>query len=237
MAETTAKRKGRPPKKTEDVKTIVEVSEENVSGKPTKDISQTETEKELEQTKQLLAEMQKQMAEMQKQMAAKTEVVVTQMPSRSNDKIKCISLSPNPINVATMPNNRGKKFTFEKYGSSWSIRRGDLEDIVSSYENTMKSGLVYVCDRDFIEEQGLDEFYDNSLYSKELLDKLVYLREEADIEMFLNMSKQLQEATAIRIAKLFKANERYEPNVLARIKTETGFDIEQMAQEYVEMKK
>ena len=225
MAETTAKRKGRPPKKTEEVKTEeVKV----VSEKPTESLK-TKAEIELEQ-------MQAQMAKMQEQMSAKTEVVVKQMPSRSNDKIKCISLSPNPVNISTLPNNRGKKFTFEKYGSSWSIRRGDLEDIVSSYENTMKSGLIYVCDRDFIEEQGLDEYYNNSLYSKELLDKLVYLRDDADVEMFLNMSKQLQEATAVRIARLFKMNEHYEPNVLARIKTEAGFDIEQMAQEYVEMK-
>ncbi len=232
MAETTAKRKGRPPKKTEEVKTEeVKV----VSEKPTESLK-TEAEIELEQTKKMLAEMQAQMAKMQEQMSAKTEVVVKQMPSRSNDKIKCISLSPNPVNISTLPNNRGKKFTFEKYGSSWSIRRGDLEDIVSSYENTMKSGLIYVCDRDFIEEQGLDEHYNNLLYSKELLDKLVYLRDDADVEMFLNMSKQLQEATAVRIARLFKMNEHYEPNVLARIKTEAGFDIEQMAQEYVEMK-
>lgn len=232
MAETTAKRKGRPPKKTEEVKTEeIKV----VSEKPTEP-PKTEAEIELEQTKKMLAEMQTQMAKMQEQMSAKTEVVVKQMPSRSNDKIKCISLSPNPVNISTLPNNRGKKFTFEKYGSSWSIRRGDLEDIVSSYENTMKSGLIYVCDRDFIEEQGLDEYYNNSLYSKELLDKLVYLRDDADVEMFLNMSKQLQEATAVRIARLFKMNEHYEPNVLARIKTEAGFDIEQMAQEYVEMK-
>lgn len=232
MAETTAKRKGRPPKKTEEVKTEeVKV----MSEKPTKPLK-TEAEIELEQTKKMLAEMQAQMAKMQEQMSAKTEVVVKQMPSRSNDKIKCISLSPNPVNISTLPNNRGKKFTFEKYGSSWSIRRGDLEDVVSSYENTMKSGLIYVCDRDFIEEQGLDEYYNNSLYSKELLDKLVYLREDADVEMFLNMSKQLQEATAVRIVRLFKMNEHYEPNVLARIKTEAGFDIEQMAQEYVEMK-
>lgn len=232
MAETTAKRKGRPPKKTEEVKTEeVKV----MSEKPTKPLK-TEAEIELEQTKKMLAEMQAQMAKMQEQMSAKTEVVVKQMPSRSNDKIKCISLSPNPVNISTLPNNRGKKFTFEKYGSSWSIRRGDLEDVVSSYENTMKSGLIYVCDRDFIEEQGLDEHYNNSLYSKELLDKLVYLRDDADVEMFLNMSKQLQEATAVRIARLFKMNEHYEPNVLARIKTEAGFDIEQMAQEYVEMK-
>lgn len=232
MAETTAKRKGRPPKKTEEVKTEeIKV----VSEKPTEP-PKTEAEIELEQTKKMLAEMQTQMAKMQEQMSAKTEVVVKQMPSRNNDKIKCISLSPNPVNISTLPNNRGKKFTFEKYGSSWSIRRGDLEDIVSSYENTMKSGLIYVCDRDFIEEQGLDEYYNNSLYSKELLDKLVYLRDDADVEMFLNMSKQLQEATAVRIARLFKMNEHYEPNVLARIKTEAGFDIEQMAQEYVEMK-
>ena len=232
MAETIAKRKGRPPKKTEEVKTEeIKVMSEKPTG-PLK----TEAEIELEQTKKMLAEMQAQMAKMQEQMSAKTEVVVKQMPSRSNDKIKCISLSPNPVNISTLPNNRGKKFTFEKYGSSWSIRRGDLEDVVSSYENTMKSGLIYVCDRDFIEEQGLDEHYNNSLYSKELLDKLVYLRDDADVEMFLNMSKQLQEATAVRIARLFKMNEHYEPNVLARIKTEAGFDIEQMAQEYVEMK-
>ena len=235
MAETTAKRKGRPPKKTEEIKTEVEVKKEVVSENSTKD-TRTPAEIELEQTKKMLAEMQAQMAKMQEQMSAKTEVVVKQMPSRSNDKIKCISLSPNPVNISTLPNNRGKKFTFEKYGSSWSIRRGDLEDVVSSYENTMKSGLIYVCDRDFIEEQGLDEYYNNSLYSKELLDKLVYLREDADVEMFLNMSKQLQEATAVRIARLFKMNEHYEPNVLARIKTEAGFDIEQMAKEYVEMK-
>ena len=47
----------------------------------------------------------------------------------------------------------------------------ELLDIISSYPNTMASGLLYITDKEFCEEQGL---YDDmgKVYTKDMIDEI-----------------------------------------------------------------
>jgi hypothetical protein len=132
------------------------------------------------------------------------------------------------VNVATQPNAQGRVFTFKEYGQAQFIRYDDLLDIISSYPNTMKSGMIYVADKAFCDEQGL---YDDSdvIYTKELMDEIVYLREDKDVDLLAGMDKALLESTLVEIARLYHAGEAMEANKLARIKNELGYDIAKMA--------
>jgi hypothetical protein len=67
------------------------------------------------------------------------------------------------------------------------------------------------------------------LFTKDVIDKIVYLREESDVDMFLGMESHLQESTALEIAKLMNANERMDYNYLRTIKEKTGIDVEEIA--------
>lgn len=217
MAEKTTTSRGRKATKTTTTEVETKAPEEK-----------SQAEIELEQTKKALAEMQKMLEEMKSANQNQTVVIQKDTTARRG-KIKCVSLSPNPVNVATRPNFEGRGYTFKEYGSKWDIKADDLEDIISAYPKTMESGLIYICDRDFAEEQGLAEKYANTVLTKELMDELIYLRRDSDVEVLLALPTELLEATIIRIVQLYKANESFDANVLERIKNETGYDIVEMS--------
>lgn len=223
MAET--KRRGRPKK----VEPLIEIENKKV------DNSQDEL------IKKLMAQLEEQnakMAEMQKQIEDnKTQtVVVNNSDSIRGKKVKIINLMQNPLNISTEPNGGGRVYSFKNYGDSRLIKFDDLADIVASYPYTMEHGLAYICDKEVVEELGLTDDY-AKLFDKERMDKVVWLKEESDLELFLGMDINLQESAAKRIAELLNANERMDYNYLRTIKEKTGIDIEEIAKELKELQR
>lgn len=224
MAET--KRRGRPPKS--------ETTPKKVEEKKTDDSQE-------ELIKKLMAQLEEQnakMAEMQKQIDNKSQTVVVNADNNAirGKKVKVVNLMQNPLNLSTEPNGMGRIFTFNKYGDSKLIKFDDLADIVASYPYTMEHGLAYICDKEVVEELGLADDY-AKLFDKERMDKVVKLREESDLDLFLGMDINLQESAAKRIAELINANERMDYNYLRTIKEKTGIDIEVIAKELRELQR
>ena len=124
----------------------------------------------------------------------------------------------------------GRVFTFNEYGQAHFIKYDDLLDIISSYPNTIESGLVYIANKDFCVEQGIYEDI-TQIYTKDMVDKIVYLRDDTDVDLLCNMSKPLLETTIMEIARLYNMGEEMEPNKLARIKNELGYDITELAKD------
>ena len=226
MAET--KRRGRPAKSatttnTKKVETKVENQDDIIK-------------KLMEQ----IAEQNAKMAEMQKQIENNnTPTVVVSNDNGSvirGKKIKVINLMQNPLNIATQPNGGGRVYSFRNYGDSRLIKFDDLADIVAAYPYTMEHGLAYICDKEAVEELGLTDEY-SKLFDKERMDRVVWLREESDLDLFLGMDKNLQESAAIRIAELLNANERMDYNYLRTIKEQTGIDIEAIAKELKDLQR
>lgn len=191
-----------------------------------------ETKAELKEAKSALEDAMDVIAEMKKKLEEQPQVTVVQQSNdrRSNSKIKCISLSYDPLNLATMPNGQGRVFTFKRYGQSIYIKYDDMLDIISSYPNTIESGLVYITDKEFCEEQGIYDNMDN-IYTKDMLDEVVYLRRDIDVELLQGMSKPLLESTVRKIAELYNANEAMEANKLDTIKKTLGYDIVKIAED------
>lgn len=195
----------------------------NTTEAPTK----AEIEKELKETKNALQEAMELINQLKGQINQPQQIVV-QSDKRANAKIKCINIAHHPVNISTFPNGQGRVFEFKEYGQVQYIRQDDLLDIISSYPRTMESGLIYVADKDFCDEQNL---YENEevIYTKELMDKLVYLREDVDVDLLCGMSKPLLESTIREIAQLYNQGEYMEPNKLERIKKDLGYDIAKIA--------
>ena len=223
MAET--KRRGRPPKS----ETTPKVEEKKI------DNSQEEL------IKKLMAQLEEQnakMAEMQKQIDNKSQTVIV---GNNNDsirgkKVKVVNLMQNPLNISTEPNGGGRTYSFKDYGDSRLIKFDDLADIVASYPYTMEHGLAYICDKEVVEELGLADDY-AKLFDKERMDKVVKLKEESDLDLFLGMDINLQESAAKRIAELINANEKMDYNYLRTIKEKTGIDIEEIAKELKDLQR
>ena len=92
----------------------------------------------------------------------------------------------------------------------------------------MEKGFLYIANPQAVEELGLSEDY-GGIHTKEILDELVYLRRDMDVDVFNSMPKDLQESTALEIARLINANEAIDWNRLRKIKESTGIDIEDIA--------
>lgn len=227
MAET--KRRGRP-KKAE-----TPVVEEKIEKKV--DNSQEELIKklmaQLEAQNEKMAEMQKQIEENNK---PQTVVVNNENNTLRSKKVKVVNLMQNTLNISTEPNGAGRVFTFNKYGDSKLIKFDDLADIVSAYPYTMEHGLAFICDKEVVKELGLEDEYSN-LFDKEIMDKVVKLREESDLDLFLGMDINLQESAARRIAERINANEKMDYNYLRTIKEKTGIDIEEIAKELKDLQR
>ena len=111
------------------------------------------------------------------------------------------------------------------------IKFDDLANIVNNYPNTMESGLIYIADKQAVEELGLAEDY-AKLYDKKTLDKIIRLRDSSDVDMLLGISnKELLESTILAIAERINQNESYDYNSLNRIKVESGYDIVKIAED------
>ena len=218
MAETKTVKRGRPPKSS-----IVSNIEENKINNQDDIIKQLMAQ---------IEEQNKKMAEMQSQINNKSQAptIIQQNNSLSSKKVKVVNLMHNPLNIATEPNGMGRVFTFNNYGESRLIRYDDLADIVASYPRTMEGGLAYICDKEVVEALGLTEDY-QKLFGKETMDKIVWLRTETDLDLFLGMNENLQESTAQKIAELINANEKIDYNYIKVIKEKTGIDIEAIAQD------
>lgn len=219
MAETKAKR-GRPAK----ANTTPQVENNN---------NQDDLIKQLMAQ---IAEQNAKMAEMQAQInnQPQSTTIIQQANNMGSKKVKVVNLMHNPLNISTEPNGKGRIYTFRDYGESKLIKYDDLVEIVSAYPNTMESGIAYICDKEAVESLGLMDEYEH-LFDKKTMDKIVWLREQTDLDLFLGMNRNLQESTAVEIAKLLNANERIDYNYIRTIKDKTGIDIEQIAQNLKDM--
>ena len=222
------KRRGRPPKSETTLKKVEEKKTDN-------------SQEEL--IKKLMAQLEEQnakMVEMQKQIEnnnqPQTVVVNNENNSIRGKKVKVVNLMQNPLNISTEQNGNGRVYSFKNYGDSRLIKFDDLADIVASYPYTMEHGLAYICDKEVVEELGLADDY-AKLFDKERMDKVVKLREESDLDLFLGMDINLQESAAKRIAELINANERMDYNYLRIIKEKTGIDIEEIARELKDLQR
>lgn len=218
MAET---KRGRKPK-TKVVNDIIEENDE------IKSESVENNDKLIQQLMAQIAEQNAKMAELQAQINSQPTTIIQQANTLNSKKIKVVNLMCNPLNISTEPNGGGRIYAFKEYGDTKLIKYDDLVEIVSSYPNTMEKGYAYICDKDAVEALGLAEEY-KSLFDKETMDKIIWLRSETDLELFLGMDDYLQESVSIKIAELLNANERIDFNYLRTIKDKTGIDIEAIA--------
>ena len=107
---------------------------------------------------------------------------------------------------------------------------------MSAYPKTMEGGLAYICDKEVVESLGLTEDY-QKLFDKETMDKVIKLKEESDLELFLGMDSKLQESTARKIAERINANEKVDYNYIKTIKERTDIDIEAIANDLKDFNK
>lgn len=220
MTETPEKKKaGRPKKETKVTEANVEVA---VQESPAPDPNA----EALKQAMAMIAELKGEIDTLKAEKASAPTQVGHNDIGR---KVKCIGLAHHPVNVFTQPNCKGRVFSFKEYGQIIQMKYDELLSVLAYYPKTMASGLIYICDKDVIVDNGLEDAYQH-IYDKDTMDEIVLLRRECDAEFILGMSVDLRESTLIQVVRNYKNGEKMDATAMALLR-EAGYDIVKMADE------
>jgi hypothetical protein len=184
-------------------------------------------EQQLSETNARLENALKAIEQLTQNQSPPVQTILTAEPALKGKKIKVINLMGYQVNVCTEPFGNGKIFVFDDYGSIVKIKFDDLEECYSSYRKTFEDGSLYIADADAVAELGLAEDY-QKLYDKKTVDKIILLKTDIEVDMFLNMSQDLRESTARAIAERMVSGEKYDLNLTHRIQQESDIDFEKM---------
>lgn len=199
----------------------------------TEDKNIADLQKQNEQLQAMLAKLQGEIDNIKNSSATTT---VSPTENLTGKRIKIISLSYNPINISTEEDGRGMCITFNKFGDSRMVTYDTLSLMVFTYPNTFRSGLIYIADKEAVNQLDLSDAYAQNVYDKETIKKITNLESDVYVDMFINASKPLQDSIAEEIARRIKRGEDCDFNAVAKIKNKTGIDIEKLSPLIVDKK-
>ena len=237
MAETktTTSTRGRKPKaETVDIDKELETKEE-VKVENTNVVSQDEfnkVQKEKDDLATMLAQLQAQMIQLQSQVGGTQKKVNDNLPN----KVKVVNLLSQTLNLSTEPMGGGKVFTFEGFGDMVTMKTSHLEDILSIpvYRKEAEQMFFYICSPEIVEDQDLTDSYENGI-TEETVRFIASLQDDKCVDMFVGLSKGLQDSISTKIAEDMAKGIDYDRNRLADIQMRTEIDIQDMAKTFKEL--
>ena len=130
---------------------------------------------------------------------AKTEISTVQEESFDDGfveisamkPIRVISLSDGGVNLKTA-NNGGKTFRLDKFGHSITITYSDLQDVIATCRSFIEDGTVYICDKNVVHNNYLDENYKRFLTADTMTNILSFDKDKI-VDMVKNTTVPIQE--------------------------------------------
>ena len=234
MAETktTTSTRGRKPKtETVDIDKELETKETKVESTVSQD-EFNKVQKEKDDLATMLAQLQAQMIQLQSQVGGTQKKVNDNLPN----KVKVVNLLSQTLNLSTEPMGGGKVFTFEGFGDMVTMKTSHLEDILSIpvYRKEAEQMFFYICSPEIVEDQDLTDSYENGI-TEETVRFITSLQDDKCVDMFVGLSKGLQDSISTKIAEDMAKGVDYDRNRLADIQMRTEIDIQDMAKTFKEL--
>jgi hypothetical protein len=201
----------------EVVETVVNTDKtaENIEPKiDERDIKLAEQQVELEALK---AQMQ---AILQAQMINTTNVV----PTKKKKNISIVSLTVGGLNLmGTRP------IRIEKQFEAVSVSEAEATAIVTNMPNAARSGLFYILDAEFVEENELSDAYQNILDDKQF-KQLLNQSSDYVVDIFKSASDAQKQIIISMIIDKKSHNQPVDANIVEQISKLSGVDFN-MAEE------
>lgn len=158
------------------------VKKSNVVKTTSKVENKTSVEKEIEELKQMMKVMAEQNEMLRKQnqelMESKNSTTTIYADTNSTRNIKVISLCPYEMNLSQYEHGEGKIYKFPKLGTVKTIPANILSDVVSTHLSLAEKGFFYICDEEFVRDNGLESEYEN-LVKADVIDSI--LEQDKDV--------------------------------------------------------
>lgn len=172
---------------------------------------------ENEVLKKQMEAMQAQMELLAKQMAmSNTPVVATKKPERN---IEFINMVPGTLVL------KGTQiWKIEGQFNSRSFLESEARIIVNNMQNTVRSGIVYIADSEFIKDCELESAY-TALLSNEQLKNLLTKNFNEVVEIYKTVPKAQQDIIVSMIKEKKEAGVYIDANILIQIGELCGQDL------------
>lgn len=172
---------------------------------------------ENELLKKQMEAMQAQMELLVKQMAmSNTPVVTTKKPERN---IEFINMVPG-----TLVLKGSQIWKIEGQFNSRLFLESEARTIVNNMQNTVRSGIVYIADSEFIKECELESSY-TALLSDEQLKNLLNKKFDEVVEIYKTVPKAQQDIIISMIKEKKESGAQIDANILIKIGELCGQDL------------
>ena len=124
--------------------------------------------------------------------------------------IRVVSLSDGGVNLKTAKNG-GKVFRLDKFGHSTSITYSDLQDVIATCRPLIENGTVYICNKDVVRNNYLEENYKHFL-TVDTISNILSFNTEQIVDMVKNTTEPIQESIISLVVKKINNGENVDMN-------------------------
>lgn len=130
--------------------------------------------------------------------------------------IKVISLSDGGVNLKTTNDGNAKVFRFDKFGHVATITYSDLQDCIATCRPFIEDGTVYICDKDVVRNNYLDEYYKHFL-TIDTINNILSFPQNKIVDMVKNTTPTIQDTLIDLMVKKINNNENVDMNKIDAI--------------------
>ncbi len=188
----------------------------------------------LEKENELLKSQVNEILALLKDMKSKETEIMSNVNSKNNDSdiyeennhefvdinplkpIKVISLSDGGVNLKTTNDGNAKVFRFDKFGHVATITYADLQDCIATCRPFIEDGTVYICDKDVVRNNYLDEYYKHFL-TVDTMNNILSFPQNKIVDMVKNTTPTIQDTLIDLMVKKINNNENVDMNKIDAI--------------------
>lgn len=179
-------------------------------------------EKENKELKSQISEMQSNIKMLMEQITLMNNNKTTYSSTNIKD-IQVVSLTNANLLLTTTGRSDGKHYNFTHQFDSQPIPETDLKEIVRAMPKTARNGYFYICDEQFVRENGLYSSY-REILDKTKLENIFNISSEQFITTFKNSPKGQQSIIESMVVNKCINGEKVDANILLELKKITGKD-------------
>ena len=125
--------------------------------------------------------------------------------------IRVVSLSDGGVNLKTSNGPGQKIFRLDKFGHSVTITYADLQDVIATCRSFIEDGTVYICNKNVVKNNYLDEFYKRFL-TVDTISSILTFDKDRIVDMVKNTKVPIQETIISLICSKINKGESVDMN-------------------------
>lgn len=148
---------------------------------------------------------------MEKQSKEATKPQVVSVDSKYHKRVLVTNISDWGVTLKTSNDGNATQFRLDRFGSTLPISYEDLGKCINTDMRLFTDGYVYINDREAIEDNYLESYYEKFLDAKKISDILNFSEKELT-EMVHNTTPTIQQTICTQIARKILQNESVDMN-------------------------